>query len=72
MRANRETLIYIYRVTEFRTMLTFTDYGPLKRSAAGLLSSNPDGVGIRLTANGAPMRAEFYYRFNNMHILYDI
>ena len=25
--------LFIYRVPEFRTMLTFTDYGPLKRSA---------------------------------------
>ena len=25
--------LYMYRVPEFRTMLTFTDYGPLKRSA---------------------------------------
>ena len=25
--------LYIYRVPKFRTMLTFTDYGPLKRSA---------------------------------------
>ena len=32
------------------------------------LSSNPTGVGIRHTANGAPMRAEFHYCFNNMHI----
>ena len=27
----------------------------------GLLSSNPAGVGIRHTANGALMRAEFHY-----------
>ena len=25
--------LYMYRVHEFRTMLTFTNYGPLKRSA---------------------------------------
>ena len=25
--------LYMYRVPEFRTMLTFTNYGPLKRSA---------------------------------------
>ena len=59
--------LYMYRVPEFRTKLTFTNYGPL-----GLLSSNPTGVGIRHTANGAPMRAEFHYCFNNMHIRSDI
>ena len=62
---------YMYRVQECRTMLTFTNYGPLKRSA-DLLSSNPTGVEIRHTANGAPMRAEFHYCFNNMHIRSDI
>ena len=61
-----------YRVPEFRAMLTFTNYGPLKRRADLWLSSNPIGVGIRHTANGAPMHAEFHYRFNNMHILSDI
>ena len=59
--------LYTYCVPEFRTMLTFTNYGPLKRRH-GLLSSNLTGVGIRPTANGAPMNAEFHYRFNNMHI----
>ena len=43
--------LYMYRVPEFRTMLTFTNYGP------GLLSSNPTGVGICHTTNGAPVRA---------------
>ena len=43
--------LYMYRVPEFRTMLTFTNYGP------GLLSSNPIGVRTRHTANGAPVRA---------------
>ena len=67
LRANRELR------TEFRTMLTFTSYGPLKRNAdLALLSSIPTGVGIRQSANGAPRRAEFNYRFNNMHILSDI
>ena len=28
-----EQKLYMYRVPEFRTMLTFTNYGPLKRSA---------------------------------------
>ena len=65
--------LYMCRVPEFRTLLTFTNYGPLKRNAdLDLLSSNPTGVGIRHTANGAPMRAEFHYRFNDMHILSDI
>ena len=45
----------MYRVSEFRTMLTFTNYGPLKRNAdLALLSSNPTGIGIRHTENGAP------------------
>ena len=56
--------LYMYRVPEFRTMLTFTNYGHL--------SSNPKGVVIRHIANGAPMRAEFHYWFNNMHIRSDI
>ena len=47
--------LYMYRVSEFRSMLTFTNYGPLKRNAdLALLSSNPTGIGIRHTANGAP------------------
>ena len=63
----------MYRVPEFHTVLTFTNDGPLKRSAGpGLLSSNPTGVGIRHTANGVPVREEFHYRFNNTHILSDI
>ena len=63
----------MYRVPEFRTVLTFTNDGPLKRSAGpGLLSSNPTGVGFSHIANGAPVREEFYYRFNNMHTLSDI
>ena len=56
--------LFMYRVPEFLTMLTFTNYGPLKSrllSRPGLLSSNPTCVGIRHTANGAPMRAEFHY-----------
>ena len=51
--------LYMYRVPEFRTTLTFTNYRRLK-------------LGIRHTANGAPMRTEFHYRFNNIHILSDI
>ena len=38
-------------------------------SLVHVLSSNPNGAGIRHTANRAPVRTEFYYRFNNMHIL---
>ena len=33
----------------------------------GLLSSNPTGVGIPYTANGARMRVEFFYPFDYMH-----
>ena len=49
--------LYMYRVPEFRTMLTFTNYGP------DLLISNPTGIGIRYTANGAPVRQNFIIVF---------
>ena len=58
--------LYMYRATEFCTMLTFTSEAQRR---TGLLSSNPTGVEIRHTANGAPM---LHYRFNNMPILSDI
>ena len=50
---------------------TFAANHPL---ATGLLklSLNPTGVGIRHTANGAPMHADFHFRFDNVHILSDI
>ena len=57
----------MYSVPEFRTMLTFTNYGP------GLLSSNSTGVGIVILQTVLQSgHAEFHYRFNNMHILSDI
>ena len=51
--------LYMYRVTEFRTAELWA-FEAQRRP------------GIRHTANGAPMRAEFHYRLNNMHILSDI
>ena len=60
----------MYRVPEFRTMLTSWVSEAQRRPH--ILSSNPTGVGICHTANGAQMRAEFRYCFNNMHIRSDI
>ena len=53
----------MYCFPEFLTILWASEAQPIP----GLLSSNPTGVGIRHTANGAPVRAEFHYCFN-MHI----
>ena len=64
--------LYMYHVTKFRTMLMFTTVIMGLKRKPGLRSSNPTGIGIRHTANGAPMCAEFHYRFNNMPILSDI
>ena len=51
--------LYMYRVPQFRTMLTFTNYGLLKRSADLAYS-------VRIPpASEFVMRAEFHYRFNN-------
>ena len=60
----------MYRVPELRTMLTFINEA-LKRSRLrpGLLSSNPTGVKIRQTEKSAPLRTEFYYHLDKMHIV---
>ena len=60
--------LYMYHVPEFLTILWASE----AQRRLGLLSLNPTGVGIRHTANGAPVRAEFHYCFNNMHIRSDI
>ena len=63
----------MYRVPEFRAMLTFTNYGPLKRSA-DLWLTEFESHRRRNSSHRkrAPMHAEFHYRFNNTHILSDI
>ena len=59
--------LYMYRVPKFRTMLTFTNYGP------DLLSSNPTGVGIVILQTVLQSgHAEFHHRFHNVHTLSDI
>ena len=66
--------LYMSRVPEFHTMLTFTNYGPLKRSAAQTWLTEFEFHRRRNLSyrKRGPMRTEFHYRFNNMHILSDI
>ena len=45
--------LYMYRVPEFRTMLTFINYEPLKRSA-------DLAYDFEFVANDAPMHAKFH------------
>ena len=54
-------------------MLTFSNYGPLKRSA-DLWLTEFESHRRRNSSyrKRAPTHAEFHYRFNNMHILSDI
>ena len=77
LRANRDSRIYAKTLhVPCSRILYYADIYCLLASEAqrrpGLLSLNPTGVGIRHTANGAPMHAYFHYRFNNIHILSDI